>query len=228
MALTLGGTLVGSRCITEPMRYTPSAHWWQYPLAKPSVRFSTVNTLVRQLAQRYDTLSGVLQASWTAAAAAYPWWWYCLPWLFDFPLDFSPTGSGVDAYQGVNAANWCNSLGVSDTPPIGVTLPDHDTLEILPASGFPVYWSGRSAPPGGVYYAHFRCCSLMHEPESGPAMQRYRWAGSLPISYETPLPFSAICSALAGFDSMPFTSVAVTVMDSGGAPWFGQRLNLPL
>lgn len=204
--------------------HSPTAHWWQYPLARPSARFQQVNKLVRDLAWRYARLTPSEQSLWETAAGDWPWWWYCVPWLFDgVPFD-TAVGTGVDAYQGVNASNYCNGLDVADTPPIYTTLPDADTLALVPVTGVSIYWSGRVSAPAGSFVAHVRVCPLSHAPESGPALQRYRWAGAVPISYETPTSIAAVCSRVDGFGSMPFSSVAVAVTDLGAAPWFGRRL----
>lgn len=205
------------------VRQSPTAQWWQYPLASPSFRFTQINNLVRQLDLRFASLSPDDQDEWDGARRDWPWWARCVPWIFDYdPFNIDGT-TAIAAYRSVNAARVVNGLNVSDTPPTPVTPPDGDILDVSSVGTLQVIWGGRSSAPAGEYCCHVRAVPLNHEPERGPALSKYRWCLTTPIEYGVSLDLSDIFTVNPGLASPPFVGLALSVMQKESAPFVGQR-----
>lgn len=209
-----------------PMRQYHSgvAQWWQYPLARPSDRFTQINHYIRGLDVRYAGLTTAYHNLWDRYGVLYPWWQRCLPWIFDYdPFEQSPA-DGLACYRSYNASNLVNALPVSDLPPGFVTVPDADTITVVASVATTVVWSGRPAAPTGDYSAVIKAVALNHEPEQGPALSKYSWVGVVPVIYGANLDLSFVWSSRPGFAAMPYTSVAVAIGDKAGVPFVGKRV----
>lgn len=206
------------------MTRSPVGQWWQYPLAAPSYRFTQINDYIRRLDRDFDVKPIADKRKWEEAAQK----WYilgrCVPWVFDYdPLDLDPV-DGVACYRSVNCANLVNGLARVEDPPATVVLPDNDTIDGVYEGPIAAVWSGRLAAPPGDFFAWVRAVNLTHAPESGPAIQKYKWVGVVPITYDTPFDLTFIFGVLPGYLAMPCMSVAVTVCQIGRTPLAGYRL----
>lgn len=205
-------------------RNSPTGQWWQYPLRAPSFRFKQVNNFIRSLAVQFDELDDDEKRDWKNAAEKWFWFAQCVPWVFEYDPLKEDAPTAIAAYQGVNAANLLNSLTVVRRPPLETIIKDGDTI-IADTSGFrAIRWFGRSTAPSGEFMAHVRGKTAMHEPESGPALQKYTWGMAIPINYNDSTSIASIVDSVPGAETMPFLSVAVTIMQKGSAPFIGQRI----
>lgn len=209
----------------NPMR-SPVAHWWQYPLASPSYKFSQVNNYIRGLDQRYDTLSGMTKAQWQAWARRFPWNARCVPWIFDFDPTDSSGVTGIAAYRGVNAQGLIQGVAVTDSPPLAVPSPGGDSFIYNWPSDFSVDWVRADGDPGVQCWMDVRAVGLMHAPESGPAISKFKYGFGANLTYSSPFDLNPLLGALPGLAGAPFISLALSVSGVGSASFFGQRTGL--
>lgn len=203
---------------------SPTGQWWQYPLAAPTYRFTQINNFVRGLDLRFDALSGLTKQQWHDWARRFPWNARCVPWIFDFDPTDSSGVTGIAAYRAVNAQALLQGLTVTDTPPIGVPLPGGDAFISNLPSDFSVDWVRPGGDPGVPCWIDVRAVALMHEPESGPALQKFKYGFGSPLAYSTPFELSPVFDALPGLQGAPTFVLALSVSGLGSAAFFGVRM----
>lgn len=206
------------------MFQSPTALKWPYPLLRPSPRFNYFNDFVRQLDVRYTTLAPDEQDEWELAAQTWLWWAKCLPWIFDFdPLDQAP-GTGLAAFRGVNCARLTLGMSVIQTPPDVVTVPGADLLLLTDTAPPTVVWTRGSEDPPGDHTLTVYAAALNHEPERGPAVQKYKYAGSVAIAIGESVSLYDILAALGWTSGPSYIALALGLSSSGQPPFFGARL----
>lgn len=201
-------------------------HWWQYPLRRPSPRFNTVNAIAQALDLQFSVLSPLTQFGWGVTATLYPWSAVCIEEIIDPPIDYLVTRRPVDAYRTVNLSRWVAGLTTLSFAPAILTAPNGDSFVPVGSGLQAVKWVGRPSPPSGDYYCQVYGCGLMHEPESGPATQRFRFAFCSPILYNTNFFYSDLYDKLPGLLGVPCTMAILAIQDAAGSPFFATRLVL--
>lgn len=206
------------------MRFSPTAHWWQYPLARPSFRFQSTNKLALDLDAAFEALPPEIQRAWEYLRDVWSWSAECFEAVFGInPLEFVQA-TPKEVYTAVNMNRWQQGLRPIDAPPTVFTVPDGDSILLGLPSDFICTWSGRPSSPPGLFYATVSVKGLNHEPASGPALSRYSFAFGEPILYGVPFSLDPLRDLCPGLWGLPYTSLAVRIMDQGSAPFFGARV----
>lgn len=206
------------------MRQSPTALKWPYPLSRPSLRFQTTNTLVRQLDVRFSALSYVRQRDWALFAARFPWAAVCWPfWFFAPPPDQSHI-TALEAYRAVNAAGYSAGAAVVDVPPAVPVLPGGDVVTKDGSSPLFLRWFRFDGGVSGDFLCQICTCGLTHAPESGPAPQKYSWSGVRAVSYNTAFSVADLFEPSRGVLGFGALSLLVGIMSPGLPPFLAARV----
>jgi len=206
------------------VRSSPSAQLWQYPLSSPSTRFTYFNNYVRGLDVRFAALSARKRGFWDWYWRNFPWSALCLEQFYEGQRGLAFDGSGLQAYRNYNTLQLMQGRPTVDEPPTVATVPAGDTISVVGSTFVTVEWGGRESIPVGSFVAQVKCCSLNHEPESGPDIRKMSFAFSAPIFYGTPFSISPAFAARPGLSGMPFVAVAVSISDADGVTFASGRV----
>lgn len=204
---------------------SPTGLKWPYPLSSPSQRFLRMNNFVRSLDVRYNAFSGAQKSEWKNFSDEYPWIGYCLENIYDFPEGGFVAQGGLPPYRTVNTWLLDQGFSVTDVPPVVATAYDNDIVSLTYAGAWFITWTGRSSPPVGLFSAELRLAVSNHIPDYGPAVSKFRFYDTVPLSYGVPTEIFAGPPVPPPVPTMATYTLGVAVGDQAAGPFFGVRLN---